>query len=36
MIVNDEGVQELPKKFVDLANEWMDELSPKKQEVKGE
>jgi len=30
MIVNDEKVQELPNKVVGLANEWLDELSPKK------
>ena len=29
MIANDEQVQELPNKVVDLANEWLDELKPK-------
>ena len=28
MIVNDENVQQLPNKVVDLANEWIDELKP--------
>ena len=35
MIVNDEQVQELPNKVVDLANEWIDELKPKKEEING-
>jgi surface polysaccharide O-acyltransferase-like enzyme len=29
LIVNDEQVQELPNKVVELANEWLDELRPK-------
>lgn len=33
MVVNDEQVQEIPNKVVDLANEWLDELKPKKEEV---
>lgn len=31
VIANNEGVQELPNKVVELANEWMEELKPKKQ-----
>lgn len=30
MIVNNEQVQELPNKVVDLANDWIDELKPNK------
>ena len=29
MVVNDEDVQQLPDKVVDLANDWLDELKPK-------
>ena len=29
IIANNEQVQELPNKVVDLANEWLDELKPK-------
>ena len=32
LIANDEQVQELPSKFVDLANEWFEELKPNKSE----
>jgi len=32
VIANNEGVQELPQKAVELANEWMEELKPKKNE----
>ena len=28
-VVNNEKVQELPEKFVELANEWVEELKPK-------
>jgi len=31
-IVNNKEVQELPEKVVDLANEWLEELKPKKKE----
>ena len=31
-IINNEKVQELPNKVVELANEWMEELKPKKGE----
>ena len=30
LIVNDEQVQEIPTKIVDLANEWLEELKPNK------
>ena len=30
MIVNDPNVQDLPNKVVDIANDWLDELKPKK------
>ena len=32
MVVNDEGVQEIPQRLVGLANEWIAELRPKKEE----
>lgn len=32
MIVNNEQVQELPNKVVELANEWIDELKPSNKE----
>lgn len=32
-IINNEDVQELPNKVVDLANEWLNELKPKKGET---
>jgi len=31
-IINNEQIQELPEKAVELANEWIDELRPKKTE----
>lgn len=31
VIVNNEHVQELPNKVVELANEWIDELKPSKE-----
>lgn len=31
IIANNDGVQELPDKVVDLANEWLDELKPNKE-----
>lgn len=31
-IINNEEVRELPNKVVDLANEWVEELKPKKEE----
>lgn len=31
VIANNKGVQELPNKVVELANEWMEELKPKKE-----
>ena len=31
IIVNNEQVQELPNKVVELANEWIDELKPSKE-----
>ena len=39
LVVNDEQVQELPSKFVDLADEWLKELKPNsldKSEQKGD
>ena len=30
IIVNDESVQQLPEKVVELANNWLDELKPEK------
>lgn len=30
VIINNEGVQELPNRVVDLANEWLEELKPSK------
>ena len=30
IIVNDESVQQLPEKVVELANDWIDELKPEK------
>ena len=32
VIVNNEQVQELPNKVVELANEWIDELKPNKED----
>jgi len=32
MIVNNEQVQELPNKVVELANEWIEELKPNKED----
>ena len=29
MVVNDEQIQEIPAKFVNLADEWIEELGPK-------
>ena len=29
LVANDETVQELPSKVVELADEWLDELRPK-------
>jgi len=34
-VVNNEQVQEIPDKIVDLAGEWIDELRPTKDENKG-
>jgi hypothetical protein len=31
IVMNDEGVQELPHKVVNLANDWMEELRPDKE-----
>ena len=31
MIINNEQVQELPNKVLELANDWMDELKPNKE-----
>lgn len=33
-ITNSEKVQELPNKVVDLAEEWIEELKPKKEKIK--
>jgi hypothetical protein len=35
MIVNNEQVQELPNKVVELANDWIDELKPNKDNENG-
>lgn len=32
IVANDENIQEIPKKVVDLANEWIDELSLNKED----
>ncbi len=32
IVANNEDVQELPNKIVELANEWVEELKPKKDE----
>jgi len=32
IIANNEGVQKLPNKVVELADEWMEELRPKREE----
>lgn len=34
VIVNNEQVQELPNKVIELANEWIDELKPSKENQK--